>query len=246
MPPIYIGTSGYSYPYWKGRFYPQQLPSSEWLSYYSVLFNSLELNNTFYRFPEVKKLQKAVKATPPGFRFSVKAHKMITHNLRLKNAKTKITEYTDIVNEGLLDKLACILFQLPPSYAFSEERLEDILQGIAPVNLNVIELRHSSWWNEKVYDSFKAHNLTFCNVSFPNLPEQDIRTSSVYYKRMHGVPKLFESAYAKNEIELLKESILPGQTSYIYFNNTMFDAGYSNATYLTELINKNPGNATGI
>jgi len=239
MSAIYIGTSGYSYSYWKGRFYPEKLRASEWLSYYSILFNSLELNNTFYRFPVKKNLKKAAEATPVDFRFSVKAHKIITHSLRMKNAKQKISEFTDIVMEAIDEKLACILFQLPPSYSYSEERLNDILESIEHLSRNVIEFRHSSWWNNEVYRSLQSCNLSFCSVSFPNLPEDDIRTSSLFYKRMHGVPVLFESAYSEKEIVSLADSIPVKYFSFIYFNNTTYGAGYSNASYLTELVRRN-------
>lgn len=232
----YIGTSGYSYPYWKNRFYPQGLPASKQLSYYSSVFNSIELNYSFYRFPVVKNLLKSVSETPDDFRFSLKAHKTITHTLRMKNAGEKVKEFMDIVNEGLGAKLGCVLFQLPPSYSYSEERLEDILHAVDHKSNNVIEFRHVSWWQEKVYKVLKDANLTFCSVSYPGLPEDNIITSDIFYKRMHGVPELFKSTYTDSEIETLSTSIPEDITSFTYFNNTMFEAGYSNATSLKDLL----------
>jgi uncharacterized protein YecE (DUF72 family) len=107
---MHIGTSGFSYPYWKNRFYPEKLPASRWLQYYATQFNTLELNASFYRFPVVKNLKKSAAATPGDFKFTVKAHKIITHTRRMKNAREKVIEFMDIVNEGLGDKLACVLF----------------------------------------------------------------------------------------------------------------------------------------
>lgn len=234
----YIGTSGYSYAYWKNRFYPQGLPASKQLNFYSSVFNSIELNYSFYRFPLVKNLIKSVNETSDDFRFSLKAHKTITHTLRMKKAKEKVTEFMEIVNEGLGEKLGCVLFQLPPSYSYSEERLEDILNAVAPQSSNVIEFRHISWWQEKVYQALKDANLTFCSVSYPGLPDYNIITSDIFYKRMHGVPELFKSAYSEPEIEELATSIPKDITSFTYFNNTMFEAGYSNATSLKDLLMK--------
>src|SRR4051812_8894367 len=100
MKKLFIGTSGFSYPEWRGPFYPEDLPASKWLSYYSTKFNSLELNFTFYRFPRVKPLKTIYSSTPDNFNFSVKAHRIITHTMRLHNAKSKIEEFMAIVKEG--------------------------------------------------------------------------------------------------------------------------------------------------
>lgn len=233
---LYIGTSGYSYPSWKNDFYPGDVPASRQLEYYSSVFNSVELNYTFYRFPTANALEKAAKKVPDDFRFSVKMHRIVTHTLRMKEAKYKIEEFNDIVAKGLGEKLACTLFQLPPSYSFSEERLEDILKNVPHHPHNVIELRHVSWWNEKVFAAFKENHLTFCSVSFPNLPEDNINSGKVFYKRMHGVPKLFESAYSNQQLALLANDIQAAAAVYIYFNNTTFDAAYNNARMLKQLL----------
>lgn len=234
----FIGTSGYSYAFWKNRFYPAGLAAAKQLNYYSSLFNTVELNYTFYRFPTVKALQKGADSVPDGFRFSLKANKIITHTLRMKNAKEKITEFMDIVSEGLNEKLACVLFQLPPSFHFSEERLQDILNNIEHHSRNVIEFRHVSWWIPPVYNALKSAGLTFCSVSFPGLPEDNIKTSDVFYKRMHGVPELFKSSYSDESLKLLASEISNDGTSFVYFNNTMFEAGYSNAETLKSILNQ--------
>lgn len=233
---IYIGTSGYSYFYWKNRFYPEKLPASKWLTYYATQFKTVELNNTFYRFPTVNNLKKAADATPADFRFSVKAHKIITHTLRMKNVKDKVAEFMDIVTQGLGKKLACILYQLPPTFSYTGERLENIITNISHVSNNVIEVRHLSWWNETVYSAFKENKLTFCSVSFPGLPEENILTSNLFYKRMHGVPELFKSSYSESQLQALAENIPLASQFFIYFNNTMLEAGYKNADVLKNFI----------
>lgn len=233
---VYIGTSGFSYAFWKERFYPEKLPPSKWLAYYATQFNTLELNNTFYRFPILKNLQKQRDTTPTGFMFSVKAHKIITHTLRMKDAKEKVQEFIHIVEDGLAEKLGCILFQLPPSFTYSEENLENILKNVPHFSRNVIEFRHMSWWNKKVWDILKENNLTFCNVSFPGLPEEPLIRDNIFYQRMHGVPELFKSSYDTKFLKHLAQHIPKADACYIYFNNTMFEAGYENARTLQQLI----------
>jgi uncharacterized protein YecE (DUF72 family) len=237
MDTVHIGTSGFSYSYWKNRFYPEKLPASQWLQYYSTQFNTVELNSTFYRFPIVKNLQKSAYATPADFRFTVKAHKIITHTRRMKDVKEKIKEFVGLVHEGLGDKLACMLYQLPPSYAYTAERLDDVLSALAgDSNKNVVEFRHLSWWNKEVYKAFKSNGLTFCSVSFPGLPEDNILTGKVFYKRMHGVPGLFKSSYSEAQLQALAGDVPKRKQSFIYFNNTMFEAGYTNAAMLKGLL----------
>ncbi len=235
MEKVYIGTSGFSYSYWKNRFYPERLPASGWLRYYSTRFNTLELNNTFYRFPVAANLRKMADQTPEDFRFSVKANKVITHTLRMRNVQEKLNDFNDIVREGLGEKLSCILYQLPPSYAYTAERMDDILSNTRRDTPQVIEFRHISWWDEKVYRALREHALSFCSVSYPGLPEEEIITGPVYYKRMHGVPELFRSSYSEKVLQTLADHIPGDIRSFIYFNNTMFEAGYSNAARLKEL-----------
>jgi uncharacterized protein YecE (DUF72 family) len=235
----YIGTSGYSYSYWKGKFYPDGVPVSKWLEYYSKQFNALELNNTFYRFPTVKNLKKAADVTPDDFKFAVKVNKSITHTKRMQNVNEGVTDFTDIVTEGLGKKLGCMLYQLPPSYSFSVDRLNDIINNVDKRVENVIEFRHVSWWKQEIYDTFKEHSLHFCSVSFPGLPEDNIVTGIIFYKRMHGVPELFKSKYNDKELKQLAKNIPKAGTAFVFFNNTMFEAGYENAYSMQELININ-------
>lgn len=236
MKECYIGTSGYSYAYWKNRFYPEGLSASKQLDYYSRQFNTVELNYTFYKFPTVKALQKSAMAVPDEFLFSLKVNKSITHTMRMQQAKDTISEFMDIVHLGLENKLGCVLFQLPPSYSFSEQRLEDILEHVSHQSSNVIEFRHASWWQENVYKAFKESGLTFCAVSFPGLPDDNIITSDIFYKRMHGVPELFKSAYDDEAIRHLASDMPEDKNTFVYFNNTMFEAGYSNARLLNQFV----------
>lgn len=234
---LYIGTSGFSYSAWKDVFYPQKMASSKWLTYYASRFNTLELNNTFYRFPIEKNLIKQAEMVPDNFKFTVKAHKIITHTRRMKNAKEKVDEFMDIVHTGLGDKLGCVLFQLPPSLAFNEEIFEAIVEAVPHESRYVVEFRHQSWWDEKIWNRLKKYQITFCNVSFPKLPETPtVKYGPTFYQRMHGIPKLFQSSYSDAQLKKLASKVPTDKDCYVYFNNTMFEAGFRNAETLKSLL----------
>ena len=232
-----IGCSGYYYPAWKNKFYPKGLVPKNWLAYYSTIFNSVELNGTFYRTPKLADLQKYAQVTPVHFKFSVKMSKYITHVLKLKDAKQNIREFQDIINEGLADKLIYFLFQFPPSFQYSEENLERIIHNIPHLPYNVIEFRHISWWNESVKKVLTDAKLTFCNIDYPGLKTEFMVTSPVFYFRLHGNPELFKTSYDE---ETLKNFYIHFPKSCerhaVYFNNTYYEAGYTNAMQLMEMV----------
>jgi uncharacterized protein YecE (DUF72 family) len=235
----YIGCSGYYYSYWKNRFYPKTVAPKNWLNYYATIFNTVELNGTFYRTPKLFALKRYADATPKNFKFSVKMSKYITHNLKLKGSKKDISALQDLMREGLENKLQHYLFQLPPSYDYNEENLEKILTNIPHKPENVVELRNISWWNKDVEKAFKKANLTFCNVDFPGLKTYFIHTSDHFYLRLHGNPELFKSSYSNKELKKFqKEFPAKCKTRSIYFNNTYYEAGYENAQSLMKLMKK--------
>src|SRR6478735_985150 len=124
-----IGCSGYYYPAWKNKFYPGSLQPKHWLTYYSSVFNTVELNGTFYRIPKLEDLKKYATATPGDFTFSVKVNRFITHVNRLKE-KQSILDFQNIIREGLGEKLGMFLFQMPPSFHYSDETLERIIVNV--------------------------------------------------------------------------------------------------------------------
>lgn len=232
-----IGCSGYYYAYWKNRFYPQGLKPTEWLRYYSSVFNSVELNGTFYRTPKLSELKKYTSVTGADFVFSVKMSKYITHVLKLKESKQSITDFQALIEDGLSNKLRYFLFQLPPSFHYNEENLARIVDNLPHHSRNIVELRHISWWNEEVKAAFKLAGLTFCNVDFPGMETWFMDTSPVFYLRLHGKPELFKSSYDKRELRNFKKQFPDNSLNYaIYFNNTYYEAGYKNALAMMDLV----------
>ncbi|TXF79313.1 DUF72 domain-containing protein [Chryseobacterium sp.] len=236
---IFIGCSGFSNRDWKGYFYPDTLPAKEQLTYYSEKFNSVEINSTFYRRPRQQTLENWYGLTGKDFRFFIKIPQSFTHFRRLTETHDDTKVFCTFIQTGLKEKLAGFLFQLPPSFHFSDENLQKVIATVAPDFLNVVEFRHKSWWNEEVMKTLKKKNIVFSGVSFPkDLPDDFIMNSNdmVYY-RLHGVPVLFKSEYSESEMEKLAEHIRnAGQTVYIFFNNTWGTAALKNALYLKKIL----------
>lgn len=236
-PSFYIGCSGYYYSYWRNRFYPKGVKPANWLSYYSTVFNTVELNGSFYRVPEPASLQQYAAATGDEFRFSVKMNRLFTHLKRLKDCRPGIDSFQQLVRDGLGNKLHCFLFQLPPSFYYNEENMERVLNSIPHHQENVIELRHISWWNETVRKTFMESGYTFCNVDFPGLDTYFMHTSDVFYLRLHGSPELFKSPYSTEQLSGFHVQFpANAKENYIYFNNTYYEAGYTNAQQLMNLV----------
>lgn len=232
---IQIGCSSFYNAYWKGIFYPKYLPRKEWFAYYCEHFDTYELNATFYRFPTVKSLQDWHDKAPTGFLFAVKAPKVITHLKKFADCGQELADFYAILREGLKEKLGCVLFQLPPSFHYTPERLLLIAASLDPDFKNAVEFRNASWWREEVYKVFTENNLTFCNVSYPNLPTERVQTSETGYLRLHGVPKLFYSSYSDDELGQLADFLFSRngfKKTFVYFNNTASTAGILNAVTL--------------
>jgi uncharacterized protein YecE (DUF72 family) len=234
---FHIGCSGYYYAYWKNRFYPAGMQPRDWLLYYSSVFNSVELNGTFYRIPKLTDLKKYATITHPDFEFSVKMNRYITHVKKLTDCRQEVSDFISSLNEGLEKKRACILFQLPPSFVYTQENLQRVLDTVPHEQYNVVEFRHISWWNSTVADELEKAGITFCNIDFPGLDTYLIITTKLFYFRFHGNPLLFKSSYSAAELNLFSKRI-PEESKqcYIYFNNTYFEAGYTNAAELKKIL----------
>src|ERR1044072_7910402 len=172
-----IGCSGYHYKEWKKIFYPDKLAQGKWLEYYSEHFNTLELNVTFYRFPSLELLQGWYNRSSAEYKFAVKVPRLITHSKEIFTSQAALSKFYDSLREGLNEKLGSVLFQLPPWFSYSEEKLQNLIQLVDPSFPNVIEFRHGSWWREEVIEALSRKHLSFCSISHPTLPDEVIKTS---------------------------------------------------------------------
>jgi len=235
---IHLGCSSYYNSNWKPDFYPEGLPKSKWFDFYCQHFSTYEMNGTFYKAPTLKVMQNWYDKSPEGFIYAVKAPKTITHLKRFKNCEEEISTFYQVCKEGLRDKLGAVLFQLPPSFHYSEENLKLIINSLDATFKNTVEFRHESWWNKEVFEILEAHKIIFCNVSHPTLPDSITKTSKIGYFRFHGSPKMFYSSYSKDYLyeiykEIEKNSF---EEFYIYFNNTASLAGVENALEMKNII----------
>jgi uncharacterized protein YecE (DUF72 family) len=235
----WVGCSGFHYKHWKEIFYPKGLPATKWFEYYCQHYKTLELNVTFYRFPKLEFLKRWYDVSPGHFLFSVKAPRIITHFKQFIGTKDLITEFYDTILKGLNDKLGCVLFQLPPRIAFSEERLERIVDSLDPSFSNVLEFRHITWWNPLVYERLTNHNITFCGMSHPNYPEDAIANTEVVYYRFHGKPRLYDSKYNITTLQRVADEITTAKKIrkvFLYFNNDIGGSAIINAKQMQELL----------
>ena len=228
---IHTGLSAFNNSYWTGIFYPEGLPASKRFQYYCEQFDTYEINSTFYKFPTVKSLKAWYDKSPEGFIFSVKAFKGITHYRRFNDCAELLQDLYATCREGLGDKLSYVLFQMPPSFAYSPERLDLIIASLDYSFNNVVEFRNVTWWRQDVIEALAQAGITFCSVSYPNLPEDIMKTTNTCYVRLHGVPKLFYSGYGDEQLKYLRDNILAGgfEKAFVYFNNTASNEGVLNA-----------------
>ncbi len=232
---VYIGCSGFYNKDWKEVFYPKGLAQSKWFEYYCSQFNTLELNTTFYRFPTVEMLQKWFDKSPAGFRFSVKAPRLITHYKQMLDVGSLLSGFYATINEGLKEKLGTVLFQFPSKINCSEEFLQRITQNLDLSFNNVVEFRQGNWWNQHVIEQFIKLNIAFSGISIKDLPDEIIANTSTIYYRFHGIPKLYFSQYPAEKIKAFAEELkakAAGKSAYIFFNNTATMAAINNAREL--------------
>lgn len=158
---LYAGTSGYAYPAWKGRFYPEDLPAKRMLHYYAQQFRAVEINNSFYRMPTAALLQAWADEVPPEFRFVLKAPRQITHVQRLRGAGEALAHFVEVAG-ALQARLGPLLFQLPPNLAKDLARLRDFLALLPRERRAAFEFRHASWFDDEVFGLLREHGAALC------------------------------------------------------------------------------------
>ena len=233
----HIGCSGFHYKHWKERFYPEGLPQKKWFDYYCQQFKTLELNVTFYRFPQLSFLQNWHANSPDDFRFAVKAPRAITHYRKFINTIDFISSFYETINNGLQQKLGPVLFQMPPNFQYDEDKLERVINSLDPSFSNVFEARHSSWWNNEVYKRLAEKNISFCGMSYPGLPDDVIQNTPTVYFRLHGVPDLYSSPYSEDFLKKVIHSIEKStKEGWFYFNNDVNAVAPRNAKQMIGLL----------
>jgi uncharacterized protein YecE (DUF72 family) len=158
---LYIGTSGYSYPQWKGTFYPKDLPAKQMLRFYGERFRAVEVNNSFNRMPRASVLKGWTDAIPADFQFVIKAPRQITHVKRLQEISSLVAQLLE-VTEALSDHRGPLFFQLPPTFKKDALRLRACLALLPSQRRAAFEFRHPSWFDDEVYGLLREHRAALC------------------------------------------------------------------------------------
>ena len=218
-----IGTSGWVYDHWRGRFYPKDLPTSRWLEWYAERFDTVELNNSFYRQPSRAQFERWRRAVPQGFQYAVKLNRFITHIKRLNVDAPTIARSYDTV-AGLGPALATILVQLPPRFRFDTERLDRFCDAVARRRRrHALEPRDASWLNDDSLTHLRARNIALCISDTPRWPSRPAITADYVYLRFHGPGQLYASPYDDEQLRVWARRIRAwrdeGRDVFAYFNN---------------------------
>lgn len=238
MPRLYIGTSGWNYKHWRGVLYPEGLPQSKWLEQYATQFDTVELNNSFYRLPEKKTFERWREQTPGGFSFSVKASRYLTHIKRLREPEEPLQRLLDRAS-GLESKLGIVLYQFPPNWRVGLDRLRHFLE-MHPANpRSAFEFRDESWQCKAVWSMLEQYGVAYCVMDSPGLPLHLRTTCDYSYVRMHSGGEGTEGNYTDEHLaiwaERAREMLTRGDV-YIYFNNDSKGFAVRNAMKLKEML----------
>lgn len=225
---IWIGTSGWHYKHWLGNFYPPRLPASRMLEHYFQLFNTVELNNTFYKLPAQSSLITWRDSTPPDFHFAVKGSRFLTHMKKLRDAADGLKRFLDAV-EVLDPKLGPILFQLPPHWEVNTARLAEFLALLPPYHCYAFEFRNPTWDTPQVYALLHEYNAGYCIFDLAGYLSPLQITAGFAYIRLHGPGGKYQGSYSDETLltwaARIKEWSARLSAIYVYFDND--DSGYA-------------------
>ncbi len=180
---VRIGTSGFQYPEWRGKFYPENLSTAKMLGFYTGRFSTTESHYSFRRIPSENTIENWREKTPPGFFFSLKAPQKITHVAKLRDCR-EIIEFFWRVTSGLKEKMGAILFQLPATHRRDLPVLEDFLEILPPAMRAAFEFRHESWFTEDVFALLRERNAALCVAESAELATPPTATTSFGYLRL--------------------------------------------------------------
>ena len=240
-----IGTSGWHYKHWRGVVYPAEMPTQEWFAYYAERFSTVEINNSFYRLPEVETFRSWQEGSPPGFLFAVKASRYITHMKKLRDPEEPLERFFSVFH-AMKQKMGPVLVQLPAmlpfNYTIAEQFYRLLKFSYSPFRF-VMEVRHLSWLAEESLTLMTAFDIGLV-ISQSNgvFPYSDTITAKDIYVRFHGPADLYASAYSEAMLQdyanLFRQWVNEGHTVWAYFNNDIHGYAPADAQRLLEMVNQ--------
>jgi uncharacterized protein YecE (DUF72 family) len=247
-----IGCSGWNYTSWRGRFYPKDLPVSRWLGYYQDLFDTVEVNNTFYRLPDAATFAAWRRQTHDGFLMSVKASRYLTHLKRLVDPEEPVHRlFARVASLGA--RLGPVLYQLPPTLTLDVDRLASFLDALPrtlpararprtprrPIR-HVIEFRHASWYVDEVFQVLAARGVAICLHDKPGSAFDDAAIGPFVYVRFHGPTGRYGGCYTDEALAAWARKLAAarrrGRDVFAYFNNDVDGFAVRNAQTLRRFI----------
>jgi uncharacterized protein YecE (DUF72 family) len=236
---VHVGTSGWHYRHWYGRFYPERLPASKMLEFYSRHFDTVELNNTFYRLPLESGLQQWRDGTAPGFHFAAKGSRFLTHMKKLKDPEDGVGRFFERIDQ-LRPKLGPIVFQLPPFWGVDEGRLEGFLAALPKRHRYAFELRNPTWHTKPVYRMLERHNAAFCIFEIAGFASEFTITANFTYVRLHGPKRAYQGNYPEAVLRQWATRVDDWRKKlravYVYFDNDEKAYAVNNALALKRLV----------
>jgi uncharacterized protein YecE (DUF72 family) len=239
---IRIGTSGWHYKHWVGTFYPATCKAPEMLGHYLRHFDTVELNNSFYRLPTESAFDCWRDATPPDFRFAVKGSRFITHNKKLKDPENALENLLPRAAR-LGEKLGVVLWQLPPKWKKNAERLEEFLAALPREHRYAFEFREPSWLSDDVMRILRRYNAAFCIYELAGFHTEFEITADFTYVRLHGpAAGKYQGSYTDAQLARWAERIAAWSRTlaaiYIYFDNDQLGYAAQNALRLREFVTR--------
>jgi len=235
---ILVGTSGWTYKDWRGRFYPAKLPQREWLAYYTTVFPTVELNVTTYRLPKENDLERWSNVAP-GFVYTVKLSRLITHRKRPAEKPEFVVNYMARI-QPLVPRIANFLAQFPPSWARDDDALRNFLDRLPPHHRYVVEFRNATWYQPEVYAILRERRMSMCLHDMRESVAPHVLTGPVLYVRLHGPTFAYAGSYSRKRLEhwaaAIRELAPQVDETFVYFNNDQNAYAPKNALALMEML----------
>ncbi len=239
MAEIRIGTSGWYYAHWQGRFYPEELTKDRWLDFYSRHFDTVEVNNTFYHLPRAKTMVHWHDNAPTGFLYAVKASRYITHVKKLNDPAESIRKFLGLATL-LRRRLGPILYQLPPSQHRNLDKLDAFIKCLPQRDHAVFEFRHDSWYEQDTFDLLNERGVALCVHDLAGSASPRLVTGQMAYVRFHGTSGRYAGSYTESMLsdwaQWLRDQAKNVRAVYAYFNNDVEGHAINNAKTLKTLL----------
>lgn len=240
-----IGCSGWAYPHWRGVVYPEGLPQREWFAHYTTLFDTVEVNNTFYRLPSVETVELWARQAPPGFCYALKLGAFGSHRMKLRGAASWLPNHVDRARR-LGRALGPTLVQLPPRWHRDAARLDEFLEAAPSTMRWAVEVRDASWLHDEVFDVLRRHRAALCiHGLLPRHPW--LLTADWAYLRFHGphaTGEQYSGRYGGHRLgavaRRLRAWLDDGVEVFAYFNNDERGYAVEDARWLHDRLSRAP------